>query len=266
MLTTLYKKDWKANWKLLLAMLAVMTLYMVIIIDMFDPGGSDLLQNLVSLKVSRDLMAAFGMKDVNPTLQGFLAGYLYAFLFLLLPMVPILVIGNRLVANLVDRGSMASILSSPVSRRQVALTQALFHLTLITILAAYPTALGLAYTQARFPGVMDTQAFLKLNGGLLMMLLAIGGVMFFASCLFNESRHALALGAGLPVLMLVLQMIVNYNDKLTLVKWLSLFSLYQPADIAAGKPMAGSMLALGAVSLGLYAGGVFIFNKKDLPL
>lgn len=266
MLTTLYKKNWKAHWKLLVAMLSVMTLYMVVIIDMYDPQGSDLLQSLVSLKISRELMAAFGMKEVDSTLQGFLASYLYGFLFLVVPMVLILNAGNRLVASLVDRGSMASVLSSAVTRPKVAGTQAVFLIGLIAVMALYATALGWLFAQARFPGMLDTAAFLRMNGGLFMMLLAISGVMFFASCLFNESRHALAIGAGVPVVMLVVNMLVSYSDSLGFLRGFSLFSLFRPADIAAGRPMLADMLALGGISLMLYAGGAVIFNKKDLPL
>ncbi len=266
MITTLYKKDWKAHWKLMVGILAAITLYFAVIIGMYDPADGTALQQLVAMKLPEEFLAAFGFTNMDNSLLGFLSGYLYGFLLLALPLIPIIAIANRLVASLVDRGAMASLLSSAVTRRQVALTQAAFLISTVFTICLFITSIGILLSEVSFPGLLNIQGFLKLNSGLFLTLLATSALCFFFSCLFNESRLSLALGAGLPVMFLVMQMLVNYNPDLGLLKWLSLFSLFVPTDFTGGQPVLIPMLALGAVSLVFYTAGILVFDKKDLPL
>lgn len=266
MLTTLYKKDWKAHWKLLAAILGAITLYFAVITGMYDPKDGTVLQQLVALKLPEAFISALGFTALDNSLASFLASYLYGFLLIALPMVPIILIANRLMAALVDRGSMAFLLSGAVSRRQVALTQALFLSSCVLAVALFIAGIGMLLAEMSFPGLLDQRRFLQLNAGLLMALLAISGVSFFFSCLFNETRLFLPLGAGLPVLFLVVQMLVNYDPGLSALRWLTPLTLFVPADLAQGKVDAGALLALGALALALYAGGIVVFDRKDLPL
>ena len=266
MIPTLYKKDWKAHWKLTAALLALLTMYITVIVGMYDPVNNDILQRLASMKMSEQLLAAFGFTAPPPGLLGFLAGYLYGFLLLTLPLVLLVFLANRLVAALVDRGSMAAILATPHSRRAVAGTQALFLISAAVVVVAFVTALGLAVSEAKFPGLLDKAAFLKLNGGLLVVLLCVSGIAFFASCLFNESRWSLSLGAGLPVFFLLVQMLHNANPKLGWLKHLTLFSLFRPNDFVTGAPVWPQMAALGLLGTALYGAGIAVFDRKDLPL
>jgi len=65
---------------------------------------------------------------------------------------------------------------------------------------------------------------------------------------------------------LVMQMLVNYNPDLKALRWLSFFSLFAPGDFVAGSPVWLPMLALALIATALYAAGVVVFDKKDLPL
>lgn len=266
MLNALYKKDWKAHWKLLLVIFGVLAMYLAVIIGMYDPAGGDALEQLVALKMPEELLAAFGFTNQDASLLGFLASYLYGFLMLALPMVTTLIVANRLVAVMVDRGAMASLLSSAVTRRQVVFTQAVFLISLVAAQVLFTTGAGILLCEISFPGQLDQAGFIRLNGGLFMVHLALSGVSFFFSCLFNESRLSLAFCAGIPVMFLVMQMLFNYNEKLSLLRWLSLFSLYNPNDFVSGNPVLVPMLALGGVAAVLYVAGTLVFDRKDLPL
>lgn len=266
MITTLYRKDWRSHWKLLVGIMGAITLYFAVIIGMYDPADGSALEQLVAMKLPEEFIKAFGFATMDNSLLGFLSSYLYGFLLLALPLVAIIAIANRLVASLVDRGSMAAILSSAVTRRQVALTQAAFLISAVLALCLYITGIGMLLSELSFKGLLDHAAFLKLNAGLCMALLAVSAVCFFFSCLFTEARLSLAFGAGLPILFLIIQMLVNYNDKLGALRWLSLFSLFVPGDINAGQPVLVPMLVLGLVTAALYAAGILVFDRKDLPL
>lgn len=266
MLGTLYKKDWKTHYKLLVIILLVMAMYFTVILGMYDPADGSVLAQLVAMKLPQEVLAAFGFANADNSLVGFLSSYLYGFLLLVLPLVLIVILANKLVAALVDRGSMAAILSSAVTRRQVALTQAAFLISQVLILASFATGLGLALSALRFPGLMDVPAFLRLNLGLLAIHLCLSGLSFFFSCLFSEARLSQAMGAGLPVLFLVVQMLINYDSGLGALKYFTLFSLFTPENLIGASPNYLPLAALAGLALLLYSAGILVFDQKDLPL
>lgn len=263
---TLLKWDLKAHYKLWLSVAALLTMYFVVIVGMYDPQDADALQRLAGMKLSPELLRAFGFSSVAPGLTSFLSSYLYGFLMLAFPLVYSAIMGNRLVAALVDKGSMASILAAPISRVKVALTQACYLLCSLTALILWAGLVGLVYSQVRFPGLLDVPNYLRMNLHLILVQAAISGICFFASCLFSLSSSSLALGAGLPAIFLLAQMLINAGPKLSWLKYGTLFSLYKATDIAAGMGAGAAPFILLAITALLYGGGIYVFHRKDLPI
>ena len=118
-----------------------------------------------------------------------------------------------------------------------------------------------------FPGELDVPAYLVVNAGLLCLHLALGGFCFFASCLFNESRLSVALGAGVPVLFFLIRMLANMGGRLERLKYATVFTLFDPTGLfrGDGAAYAGAAVLL-ALGLGFYALGTAVFSRRDLPL
>jgi len=95
----------------------------------------------------------------------------------------------------------------------------------------------------------------------------MGGFCFFASCLFNESRLSVALGAGVPVLFFLIRMLANMGGKLETLRYITLFTLFQPDKLLAGEA-AGWVFAavLGLLGTALYVAGILLFHRRDLPI
>ena len=72
----LYKREMKGSIKVLLIFAAVITLYVTVIIRMYDPEMMKTLDDFV--KVMPELMAAVGMHAGATSLIGFMISYLYA--------------------------------------------------------------------------------------------------------------------------------------------------------------------------------------------
>ena len=118
-----------------------------------------------------------------------------------------------------------------------------------------------------FPGELDVPAYLVVNAGLLCLHLALGGFCFFASCLFNESRLSVALGAGVPVLFFLIRMLANMGGRLEKLKYATVFTLFDPTGLFRGDSAAYAGAAvLLALGLGFYALGTAVFSRRDLPL
>lgn len=261
----LYRREMKRSLKLLLIFAAIITLYVSIIIGMYNPEMMATLDSIV--EAMPEMMAAVGMRAGATSLLGFMISYLYGFILLVFPMLFCILRGNGLVAGYIDRGSMTALVAAPVKRRSIAFTKMMVLLSGIFLLLAYITALELAVAQSSFPGELVLSELLRLNAGLLCLHCFIGGICFLCSCIFSDTKYSVGFGAGIPALMYVLQMLANAGEKAEGLRYFSLFTLFQPAEIAAGDPHAllgAAVLLLGSVAL--FAAGILAFCKKDLHI
>ena len=262
---TLYKREMKGSIRLLVLLAAVITMYVTIIIGMYNPDMMAMLDGI--WEVMPELMASVGMSPGATSLLGFMISYLYGFILLIFPMVFCILRGNALIAKYVDRGSMVTLVAAPVKRRTVALTQMTALVSGILLLVVYSTALELVCASVSFPGELDAGELLVLNGGLLCLHLFIGGICFLASCLFSDTRYSVGFGAGIPALMYVLQMLANVGEEAENARYFTFFTLFDPAGITAKSngAIAGIFILL-AGALVLYTVGIMIFSKKDLHI
>ena len=80
----LYKREMKGSIKLLIIFGAIITIYVSIIIHMYDPQMMKTLDSFV--KVLPEVMASVGMTTNAASLLGFMVSYLYGFILLIFPM------------------------------------------------------------------------------------------------------------------------------------------------------------------------------------
>ena len=82
----LLKQSVRSNYKLLLIFAVVLTLYMVMIVGMYDPEVSKTMEQLLGL-LPEGMMDAFGFRMQDQTLTGFTASYMFGFLLLVVPLI-----------------------------------------------------------------------------------------------------------------------------------------------------------------------------------
>ena len=112
----------------------------------------------------------------------------------------------------------------------------------------------------------DIADYIWLNIGMFLLMFATAAISFFFSCLFNLSKHAIALGAGIPIAFYIFQTMAMVGEDLEFFRYFTINTLYNPVDIAAGNPFAIQFVILGIIGIVLYGLSVVVFKKKDLPL
>ena len=229
----LYKRELKGSVKLLLILGAIITMYVSIIISMYDPEMMKMLDSFA--EAMPELMAAVGMRANAANLLGFMVSYLYGFILLLFPMLFCILRGNSLVARYVEKGSMVSLVAAPIKRRAIVLTQMTVLISGILLLILYSTVLELICAGSGFPGELDTIELLVLNGGLLWLQLFIGGIWFVSSCIFSDTKYSVAFGAGIPIFMYVLQMLANVGGNAEKAKYFTFFTLFDYRKLRESK-------------------------------
>ncbi|MDD2978495.1 MAG: ABC transporter permease subunit [Hespellia sp.] len=262
---TLYKREWKANWILLVIFMGVLTMYATMIVSMFDPEMGDSLK--VMAESMPEVFAAFGMADVGQTLLEFITGYLYGILLTAFPAVYIIILSNRLVAKYVDNGSMVYLLSGPQKRGQIVRTQALFQITSLLVMLVYVILVIIATSQILFPGDLEMKAFLRVNVGLFGLWILLSGVCFLASCIWNDSKMAIGVGSAIVVYAVLVQMISQVGEKFENLKYATPMSLFHADGLIANESQAwitcGVMYGVGILC---YVAGVQIFKRRNLPI
>ena len=92
----LYKREMKGSIKVLLIFAAVITLYVTVIIRMYDP---EMMKHWMICEGDAGTDGAVGIHAGATSLIGFMISYLYGFILIVFPMVFCILRGNGLIAN-----------------------------------------------------------------------------------------------------------------------------------------------------------------------
>jgi len=264
--STLFKTDLKSNWVIFTFIFGMLMIYVSTSIAMFNPDTAEAMDAMFSM-LPEGMIKAFGFVGLGTNLTTYLAGYLYGFILVVFPLIYIAVVANNLVAKHVDRGSMAYLLSTPNTRVKVAVTQAAYLISTLTLLMVLVTGVLVGLSEVLFPGLLEKGRFIILNVVTLFVLLAVSGVSFFASCVFNDTKMSLAIGAGLPVAFVMFKMVADISEKVDFFRYLSIYSLLNTDKILNDHAYVITVsLALLAGTAVLYVVGIAIFNKKSLAI
>ncbi|MBP3965080.1 ABC transporter permease [Paenibacillus lignilyticus] len=256
---TLFLQIVASNRKLFFTITGVLSVLISIIMSVFVPST---IQQIAQANKGAGVNP---LGDVS-SLLAFVANQYYGMFAVILGIVYAIVLGNKLIAGQVDRGSMATHLSTPISRTELTFTSAIYLLASLAVMYAFVFGIGCGAAEITQAGELDMIKFLKLTIGFFLLQSAIGGITFAASCVFNRSSHSLAVGAGLPIFFFVAKMLSGMSNRLEEFKNVSLVTLYRSEAIIGNGHYVGGLIVLTGISIGLYSAGVIVFKRKDLPL
>ncbi|MBF7097011.1 ABC transporter permease subunit [Alkalibacter mobilis] len=262
---TLLKTNFKKNWILFIIFVGVVLMYFSVMLVMYDPEDIAALAGMLEL-FPEDIMEAMGFASIITDLTSYLASWLYGMLMLGLPMVYCIILGNRLVAKMVDNSSFAYLLSTPNSRIKIIFTQGFYALASVGALFMTFFSMGVFMSSILHPGLLDVKAFFKLNVTTMLVNMVVIMIAFFFSCLFNDSKRSAGFGAGVPIIFLLMNMIGGASQDLKTIKELSIYGLYDPVKLVGGGEILRVNLIYTGIIIGLFSAALYIFNKKGLPL
>ncbi|TKD69359.1 ABC transporter permease subunit [Pseudalkalibacillus hwajinpoensis] len=265
---TLYFKMLKVHAKSISSYAIGSALYLLLIIGIYPsvadaPGLNELMDSMPD-----SFLAAFGMEGGFQHVSDFIAGEYYGLLYIVILSIFSLMTSSQLMARLIDRGSMAYILATPNSRKKVAFTQSLVLITGLLIIALTTMLAGVIGTELLIDNKpFEAMTFIKVNLVGLLLFYAISAYSFLFSSLLNDERQALGISGLITIVFYGMDLIGKMSDKLDWLVNLSLFATFRPVEIARGSveiwPSVTFLFILGTA---LYALGIILFSKRDLPL
>lgn len=261
----LFFYEMKKSIKLLIIFMLILTMYVSIIMSMYDPEYLDALGDFYLLMP--EIMDAVGMDFQSGSMIEFMISYLYGFILLVFPMVFSIFRAHSLVAKYVDDSSIVPLLGAPVKREKFIDTQISVLVLGLLILIGYTSLLQILIGHYSSPGELVYRDLLSLNLGLLALHLFIASICFLSSCIFSDAKNSMTWGAGIPSVMFIISMLANAGGEAEKAKYFTFFTLFQAQGLAAREAEAyrGALILLVG-SLILFALGRFIFARKDLHI
>ncbi|MBM6615029.1 hypothetical protein JTF06_09025 [Desemzia sp. RIT804] len=187
----------------------------------------------------------------------------------LLSAVYVIITSNKLIASQVDKGTMAYILSTPVKRLKVAVTQITFFigsLFLMFVISAGAHILS-DYIAMGDINSSDIQIILLLNLGLFVLNMAFSGICFLTSCIFNLSKYVVAVGGGIVGAFLLLSIMAMFGETFQYMKNFTIVSLYDISSITeTSSNFIWKFIVLAGIGAVTYIVSMVAFTKRDLPL
>ena len=248
------------NFKFLLAFTLVLCAFLTVMCNVFTPETISGISNTTQGTIASNILTG------NGTLIGFMSNSFYALMAIIFPMVYSIVVGNRMIAEKVDKGSMASFLSTPISRHTFTITSASYLILSLIVMWSIASFVGIAAANAFQPDALDVDMFLTLNIGVFLYHFAISSICFCSSCIFNTSKNSLLIGGGLPLMFFVISLFVKLSDSLDFLKYFTLNTLFNPSDILNNSGYGQEFMIMALMGVILYLIGILYFQKKDLPL
>lgn len=262
---TLLKRNMVSCFKPFLIIFAVLCLYTLTIVYMYNPELADMLNEYQQMLPG--MMSAVGMTGIAANLLEWMQIYLYGFFMILFPLIFIIILVQKLVMEYIDNGSVVNLLATPNSRGKIIRTQAFSVILWIIIMMTAITAVGIIGSQIMFPDQLDVSRYILLNGSTLLLQLVVAGIAFLTACVSSEAKNYYAFGAGIPLLFFVIQMMSNMGDKLEKLKYMTVYTLLPAAEVVKGESgVWASNLLLVTMAVLLFGGGIWWFSRRDLSV
>ncbi|MHB8072217.1 ABC transporter permease subunit [Desulfosporosinus fructosivorans] len=200
------------------------------------------------------------------TFESFISGQFFARIWVMLMALYGIQIANALLAKMVDDGSLAFLLSTPVSRSEILSTQTGVMVSTNAILVA--AMIGGVYLGTFCSGIKIEHArYIDLGLLGLSFFSLIEFYSLFFSAWFVEEERAVTYATGLTLAFYGMDIVGGLSDRLSWLKNLSLFQWFQPQEVLEGTtdPL-WPIIGFSVTSAGLWYLTKKVFETKDLAI
>jgi ABC-2 type transport system permease protein len=181
----------------------------------------------------------------------------------------VIVTANKLIAAQVDKGTMAYILSTPVKRSKVVATQIVFFIGSLFFMFALSATTHILASYFGSGGISssDIGTIVLLNLGMFALDLALSGICFLASSVFNLSKYVIAVGGGLVGAFILMSIMGMFGETFSWMKNFTLVTLYDIHSVMEGTTdFIWKFIVLATVGVVTYVAASVAFARRDLPL
>lgn len=211
---------------------------------------------------------AFGVstgEEVDVSYEAYISAQLFGRLWTLSMSFYGISMVDTLVAKPMEKGCMAYLLSSPVSRFEILNTQIGVLLTELALVTG--TTLGGVYAAtAYFEIAIARWPYFRLGILAFSLCSAIVAYSLLAAVLF-DTEEAVRYASAITFVFYGLDVVSSLDDRFSGLKYLTPFGLFRPQEVLQGKAMPTKGIVVLSVITGatLVIAGI-LFSRKDLAV
>ena len=245
-----------------------MAFYLWLITWMYPSIGQSPSLNALLKTMPPALLKFVGYQAGISHVSDFLAGEFYGLIYIVILAIYTVMTATKLVAHLVENGSMAYLLATPVSRVKVAVTQSVVLALGIGVIGLFSTLGGILGVRLLVPtGGLDTRFFIQMNVVGALLFVVIGAYSFLFSCIALDERQALSMSAVVTLIFYALHTAGTISDKFSWLNHMSVFTVFNAPDLIHGTaPFATRVVALAVSSIVIFAIAILGFRKRQMSL
>ena len=255
----LFKQVWLSNLKVLILVTLALCVFITVMCNVFTPTTLNSLQSAEGSLIGNIV----GGVD---SLVGFIGNSFFAIMAIIFPMLYSIFVGNKLMAEKVEQGTMAGLLATPTKRITIVLTSALFFILSIILMWLVVFIVGVVAANTFQPDALNVDAFARLCIGCFLYHFVISSICFCTSTIFNTTQASLGIGGGISLFFFLVNLIMKLSNELDYLKYLTLNTLFDTTSLISGEGYVENLIILLLMGIVLYAISIVIFPRKDLPL
>ncbi|MCK5758199.1 MAG: ABC transporter permease subunit, partial [Clostridiales bacterium] len=254
----------RASIKSLLIWGGSMTLLIVVWMAEFSAfANNDSMAKLLE-SVPKGMLDAFGFESFNlSTLTGFM-GLVFVYVTLILCIHAILK-GNSIIAKEERDKTVEFTLVLPVKRSKIILAKLIAVALNCIILISYMYGVIIALSQKYLPEENFIKFFTLLILGTFILQMIFLSIGILLGCAMKQYKKSGYIGASLIIILYILSVFTDLNDKLDFLKYITPFKYFAPVNIKNDMALDWTyvIISLAIISISLTIGFI-TYKKRDL--
>jgi len=215
----------------------------------------------------KGISQAFGLDQrAFGTLEGFISSEMFSLMWPILLLFLSISIAGSTIAGEIDKGTLATLLSQPISRTRLFVSKycagfmSIATFTLLSVFSIIPLA---AVYSIQYQG--KNYISMAILG--LMFGLAVFSFAMLLSSVTNSKGFVYSVSGGLLVLMYALNIIAGFKPSLEWVKYASLFHYFNASGVIIHNHIDTlSYVVLIGIAICCSIPALILFNKRDVSL
>ncbi len=259
----LFKRELSRNFKFFIITTIICSALVMYIISMSSSVGKDI-QQLLDIKLPKNMQAAFGMKGIDYGKPGgfFALSFSYVYLFI---SIYISSIFSVIVSKEFSEKTAEYLFSLPEKRINIIFSKlsVTFIYSLLTVMIIFFTAW---FSMEAFTnGQYDISPLLLMSLAWFIGGITFGSISFLLSSFFTKTRAISSISVGLVLIMYLMQVVISVNEKAEFLKYISPFDWFKGAEIDKTGELSITycIIAIVTTILCVYIGSRR-FNKMDV--
>lgn len=237
---TLFRTLMKSHLKSVLSYGIGTAFYLILLIYLYPSfAGSPALNSLLK-SLPEGMLKLIGYQAGISNVGDYIAGEYYSLLYIIIVGIYAITAGVRLLAHMVDTGSMAYLLATPVSRVRILVTEFVVLLLGLFLIGCLTTVAGLLgvhlfVSDTGMEAGHFTVDFIRLNIVGTLLFAVVGAYTFLFATLAPDERTAASLASGITLIFYALNLLGTLADKFAWMRHLSLFTAFNAQQLMHGK-------------------------------